>query len=1514
MKRVFIFVLILMMIIPVQAFGDVLPQELPKKEKSINGVFEIAAEIDNQWIKLGELGFGKFQETKEIDCGDYLKGEDALIRITQNGGGASYLDAVFLDGVQAVKANGSEGKVLSKLSKEDLDVTPVEDGITLEFKVSGNNGILSVTGRIEPVDISKEPLQFPLLNTPKNKDDIKEFYTYEINSNFGTVIADGNIEEIKGKDPLVEEFRKTGSGHPFGYVYFWVMNDEENLYVTMDVTVDNTYDGDKDYGKVYINTSEGIKEYKVSVPETKWGNTSFTYTDKVPYEHKVYEFKIPLSELGNQDEIEIAFAVYGTAVAPDHVYFEDPDIAYGDDYYLSVFACYVYSGGSSGMGSYICGEILDENGNVISDKFLIYKNYTYNKTPTVAYDEEHECFLVVWSEEIGEEGTYLKACTVDISDIDNPIIGAPFSVSGNDNMPGTYFEYYPDLAYGENGQFLLVWQQDYSVVHGRLINSQGTMTTENFSLPSDEYQYSPKACYDFHNDAYIVTWESDNSIEAQIVKSSGEVPLDGFISIAENGMYPHVSTNNYDDSENQFFVTWFDYNENNIKGQFIELDQHIPKKVGSSFIIASSDEISYPCFPVSHSDGNSNMLCTWVPITEGYYYAKLQYIDKNGNFIGDAFYTDNEEEDRDRLSIDPQIGIAGDNKGSIIIAYKHRYVPEPGEYDPGELEFDESVEYTNSIGYRIFGEPQPPEPPALVAEIEPDLAYHSDLDIYLSVFTGYNPDTYSGGDYIYGQLVDNKGKPIGERFLINDGTDNEDPDDDGELQSPSVAVDSDNNFLVAWSQSYSYDKIYACKLEINKSGNTYDIDTGTAFKVSNNDSPSIHEAYPGIAYDSLNDRFLIVWQQYDSTGGEIDDSWDIYGSIVEIDGDIINIIEDTFPIANAENTEEEHPSVSYSIDDNKYLITWQDWEWYSEGDDYVDNLYLKAAVIGDGGEIDSDNTFAFAENAYNPNVSYNYTDHKFLITWSDANSNEIWGAYYKIQNDTPGIISDEFVISSVDAEEGMSSVYPAAYFDGKDKMLCVWNPGTFGAYAQLRYIGSQGPTGKTFNTNKPEIVDGYDQIAIAGNLKGEFLIAYEKGQEYGELYIFNEYEDIPSIGYRIISEPKVEPPTRRDSTKPEVIGQIIVDGKVLKNIYSDDLVSNNETYSFEATKTGNVAKLWLLGSYYKSIAKDNPNGILQLTWDAASYNLPLKSEEVLNQVNNIKDSRVNIILEKVDDKELIDTALAALEKLGGKMVSGLVDYSVTVEGESKEVRIDKYNMYVSRTMDNLNDTDAYSTSAMKLTGDEFTFAPSVFDHGTARIHYRGNGVFAIVNNPKSFSDVANHWSKMNVEKLAARNIAFGKSEGIFAPDDYVTRAEFAVMITRALAITEEEGTVNFEDVSGWYEKDISTAYSAGIINGRDDGKFYPNERIKRKDMAVMICNALRFAGKEITVENEQEILAKFVDNSTIDEYARGSVAYCAKAGIIMGRDTKDFDPDGNATRAEATAIIERMLRYLDFIN
>ncbi len=85
----------------------------------------------------------------------------------------------------------------------------------------------------------------------------------------------------------------------------------------MDVTGDNTMDGDKDYAKVYVNTPMGLKSFKITQSENQWGEPFFSYTDKVVYQHKVYAFRIPLESVGlNAAEdgtaLQLAFAVYGT--------------------------------------------------------------------------------------------------------------------------------------------------------------------------------------------------------------------------------------------------------------------------------------------------------------------------------------------------------------------------------------------------------------------------------------------------------------------------------------------------------------------------------------------------------------------------------------------------------------------------------------------------------------------------------------------------------------------------------------------------------------------------------------------------------------------------------------------------------------------------------------------------------------------------------------------------------------------------------------------------------------------------------------------------------------------------------------------------------------------------------------------------------------------------------------------------------------------------------------------------
>jgi len=66
----------------------------------------------------------------------------------------------------------------------------------------------------------------------------------------------------------------------------------------MDFTSDNTMDGNEDYTKVYVKTADGLKEFKASMNERKWGVPGFTFTDRVSYQHKVYEYAIPLHELG----------------------------------------------------------------------------------------------------------------------------------------------------------------------------------------------------------------------------------------------------------------------------------------------------------------------------------------------------------------------------------------------------------------------------------------------------------------------------------------------------------------------------------------------------------------------------------------------------------------------------------------------------------------------------------------------------------------------------------------------------------------------------------------------------------------------------------------------------------------------------------------------------------------------------------------------------------------------------------------------------------------------------------------------------------------------------------------------------------------------------------------------------------------------------------------------------------------------------------------------------------------
>ncbi|MBN2412472.1 T9SS type A sorting domain-containing protein [candidate division KSB1 bacterium] len=286
----------------------------------INGAFKISVRTSDEWKQVGQLSYGQDFETRSLNLGAINLSGPVEIKIEHQNEQAAQIDALFLNNQSVLAVNGkSDITLLKKLQNSDYDVIDAGQRETIfTFQKNENKAVLRMRARIEPENLSTNAFFFPQENVYKMTGEHSTFYAYKLGSREGALAIDGDLQNESLGIPLFKTFARCGSGHPANDVYGWVCNDSENLYVALDFLNDNTYDGDKDYGKVFIKSGKEIREYKVSVPEQKWGSPGYVYTARAPYQHKVYEFMIPFDEAGiKSDEIvNLAFALYGTASFP----------------------------------------------------------------------------------------------------------------------------------------------------------------------------------------------------------------------------------------------------------------------------------------------------------------------------------------------------------------------------------------------------------------------------------------------------------------------------------------------------------------------------------------------------------------------------------------------------------------------------------------------------------------------------------------------------------------------------------------------------------------------------------------------------------------------------------------------------------------------------------------------------------------------------------------------------------------------------------------------------------------------------------------------------------------------------------------------------------------------------------------------------------------------------------------------------------------------------------------------
>lgn len=184
----------------------------------------------------------------------------------------------------------------------------------------------------------------------------------------------------------------------------------------------------------------------------------------------------------------------------------------------------------------------------------------------------------------------------------------------------------------------------------------------------------------------------------------------------------------------------------------------------------------------------------------------------------------------------------------------------------------------------------------------------------------------------------------------------------------------------------------------------------------------------------------------------------------------------------------------------------------------------------------------------------------------------------------------------------------------------------------------------------------------------------------------------------------------------------------------------------------------------------------------------------------------------------------------------------------------------------------------------------------------------LVEAGKTFADVSGA-AKTAIEALASRGIIAGMTEHSFAPEQTMTRAQFAAITVRALGLTPQASDAFCDVAAGsWYAAYVGTAHAYGIAGGVSADSFHPEGTITRQEAAAMVARAAKLCGLDTALDSVtiRDTLAQFGDYQQSADWAREALAFCYQQGILADS-ALEIEPLQAVTRAEIATMLYQLL-------